>query len=158
MSHFFSFLLYTSVSLSQSLECENSLENYHQEMNMGCYRREGEWRMRTSKFTSEYHRHQGSTEVLSSQRVINLWLHLSENVLNLSYSYPGSINSVQSSLANETLKWQLSLVWCAFIHPNFRSMPVFYGSKTLCDGGQWKENCIFHLQTKRKKVMVVFSF
>lgn len=44
------------------------------------------------------------TEVLPSHQVIALWLHLSENVLKLSYCFLRSIHSLQSSQANETLK------------------------------------------------------
>ena len=51
MCHFFSFLLYRSVSLSRSLECKNSLENYHQEMNMDVKEGRGneEWEPRSSQ-------------------------------------------------------------------------------------------------------------
>lgn len=47
---------------------------------------------------------QGSTEVLSGKQVTALWHHQPGNALKLSYCSLRSINCLQSSQANETLK------------------------------------------------------
>lgn len=115
-------LIYRSVSLSQSLYYNNCREflsrNEYGVLRMGRGMKNENLGVHNWLSSSP-----GSTEVLSNKQVIVLWHHMPRNVLNLSYCSLRSINCMQSSQANETLKWQSYLKF---------GVPLFIQTLGLC--------------------------